>query len=283
MVTRAVLAGCLAGCLALGLGQPVLSAPPQHVVSMNLCTDQLAMMLAAPGQLVSVSYLARDPQGSAMAAEAMAYPVNHGLAEEIYRLQPDLVLAGAYSTPTTIAMLDRLGLPVAVFPPEKDFDGIRANIRRMGEVLGREAQAETLLAAFERDLAALQDDAARRPRAALYYTNGYSAGDASLAGQILAAAGLRNIAAEAGLTDAGVLALERLVLADPELLIRGRRYAGASRAEEILDHPALAVLAARSGRVGIADGDWVCGTPHVLSAIASLRDARRGLTGGDGQ
>ena len=97
MVTRAVLAGCLAGCLALGLGQPVLSAPPQHVVSMNLCTDQLAMLLAAPGQLVSVSHVARDPRASALADQAMAYPVNHGDAEEIYLAKPDLVLAAASS------------------------------------------------------------------------------------------------------------------------------------------------------------------------------------------
>ena len=40
---------------------------PRRVVSINLCTDQLAMMLAAPGQLVSVSQLAGDPHSSAMA------------------------------------------------------------------------------------------------------------------------------------------------------------------------------------------------------------------------
>ena len=29
---------------------------------MNLCTDQVAMLLAAPGQLISVSDLAQDPR-----------------------------------------------------------------------------------------------------------------------------------------------------------------------------------------------------------------------------
>lgn len=170
MVARIV----LAGCLALGLGLPAEAAPPQRVVSINLCTDQLAMLLAAPGQLVSVSYLARDPQSSAMADEAEDYPINHGLAEEIYRLRPDAVLAGAYTAPTTLSMLRRLGVPVVQFPLEADFDGIRANILRMGAVLGREAPAEALAARFDSDLATLLDQPSCRPSAALYYADGYT-------------------------------------------------------------------------------------------------------------
>ncbi|HHW34710.1 MAG TPA: ABC transporter substrate-binding protein [Paracoccus solventivorans] len=278
MVGRLLRAGCIA--LGLWLGGAVHAAPPQRVVSMNLCTDQLAMLLAAPGQLVSVSYLAQDPQASTMVEQARAYPVNHGLAEEIYRLRPDLVLAGAYTTRATVAMLQRLGVPVAIFPPEADFDGIRGNLRRMGELLGREAEAEAQIAAFDHGLAALMDAPVQRPTAALYYANSYTSGRDSLAGRIVEAAGLHNIAADAGLSGGGVLALEQLVLANPDLLIRGRRYAGRSRAEEVLDHPAVAALAERAGQTGIADQDWVCGTPRVLGAIARLRDARLGLEQG---
>ncbi|WP_294932236.1 ABC transporter substrate-binding protein [uncultured Paracoccus sp.] len=269
-----------AGCVALGLGLPALAAPPQRVVSMNLCTDQLAMLLAGAGQLISVSHLARDPLSSSMTEEAARYRVNHGLAEEIHRLRPDLVLVGSHSAPATVAMLERLGVPVAVFPPAGDFDGIRANLGKMGEVLGREAEAEAQISAFDQGLAALVDELAARPRAALYEANGYSTGDSSLAGQIMLAAGLDNIAAEAGLTGGGVLALEQLVLANPDILIRGRRYAGASRSEEILGHPALAALAEGAGQGVIADHDWVCGTPRVLAAIAALREIRLELEEG---
>lgn len=278
MVKHLLRAGCI--MLGLWLGGVAHAAPPQRVVSMNLCTDQLGMLLAAPGQLVSVSYLAQDPLSSSMVDEALTYPANHGLAEEIYRLQPDLVLAGAYTTRATVAMLQRLGVPVAIFPPEDDFDGIRGNLRRMGAVLGREAEAEAQVAAFDQGLAALMEMPARRPRAALYYANSYTSGANTLAGRILEAAGLHNIAADAGLSGGGVLALEQLVLANPELLIRGRRYKGASRAEEILDHPAVAALTKDAGRTSIADQDWVCGTPRVLAAITKLRNARLGLEEG---
>lgn len=267
----------LAGCLALGLGLPVWAAPPQRVVSMNLCTDQLAMLLAAPGQLISVSHVARDPLSSAMPDQAAAYAGNHGLAEEIMYMQPDLVLTGAYAAPATVAMLRRLGTPVTAFQPETDFDGIRANIRKMGEVLGRVPEAEAMVAAFDRDLAALRDMPSHRPSAALYYANGYTSGDHSLAGRIMDAAGLTNIAAAAGLSQGGVLSLEALVRANPDLLIRGRRYGGASRAEDILDHPAVLALAEGAGQAAMADSDWVCGTPYVLRAVAKLRAAREAL------
>ena len=73
MVIRGRLAAlAFAGSLAL----PAFAEAPGRVVSINLCTDQLAMMLAAPGQLVSVTYLAQDPRASVMTAEARAYPVN---------------------------------------------------------------------------------------------------------------------------------------------------------------------------------------------------------------
>lgn len=270
MVTRWLLAGLLLACLAL----PVAAQAPRRVVSMNLCTDQLAMQLAAPGQLVSVSYLARDPAASAMVDEAAALPVNHGLAEEIYLLRPDLVLAGSWSTAATVALLRRTGIPVEVFPPETDLAGIRANIARMGRVLGREAQADAMLTAFDADLARLGPAPEPRPKAALFATGGYTSGSDSLAGQIVTLAGYANIADGLGLTQGGILSMEQLLLARPDLVILGRRYPGQARAQELLDHPALRPLLRDRASATISDPDWVCGTPRILRAAASLRAAR---------
>lgn len=264
-----------AGCLAIGLTLPAWGQDaPRRVVSMNLCTDQLAMMLADRDQLVAVSYLARDPHSSVMASEAEHYQINHGLGEEIVRLKPDLVLAGAYTTPATVAMLKRLDIPVAVFQSEDSFEAIRDNLHRMGQLLRRDAQAKALIRQFDADLLSISDAPAARPSAALYYANGYSPSDRSLAGQIIKAAGLHNIAADFGLKDGGILSLEQLILADPDILIRGRTYGGTSRAEAVLDHPALTALVSSTRQTGMADQDWVCGTPHVLRAVARLQALR---------
>ena len=272
MVRTGLRAACLAGGLVLGAGAAL--AAPQRVVSINLCTDQLALQLAAPGQLVSVSYLAHDPASSAMAAEAAALPANRGTAEEVFLLRPDLVLAGAFTAPDTLRLLERLGARVVLFQPETSLQDIRDNTRLMGRVLGREHEAEALLARFDAGLAALPDIPARRPGAIIYGANGYVAGPDSLAGAILDAAGYRNLAADFGIAQGGTLPLEQLVLARPDLVVLGSRHAGHSRSEDMLDHPALRALLGRQPQSVIEDRGWVCGTPHVLDAIRALSAAR---------
>ena len=248
---------------------------PARVVSMNLCTDQLAMLLADGGQLISVSHIALDPLASPMVEEAARYPVNHGQAEEIFAMRPDMVLAGVYSDPYTIGLLRRLGVEVVQFPLERDFDAIRANILKMGEVLGREDAARRMVAQFDADLAAFEAVVAEQPTALLHYANNYTSGDKSLAHEILRAAGLVNATTEAGITVAGAVPLERLVLLMPDLVISGKAYPGASRAEEVLDHPALRRLRERQAGAALTDAEWVCGTPFVLRAVARLVDIRK--------
>lgn len=261
--------------LALTWAACTASAGPSRVVSMNLCTDQLAMMLAGPGQLISVTYLARDRRASAMAEDAMAYPVNHGLAEEIYLLKPDLVIAGAYTTRATTDMLRRLGIPVVVFQPANSLDEVRDRLLQMGEVLGREAEARALAQEYTTRLTALRAQSGDRPRAALYSANGYTSGDRSLAGGIMQAAGLDNIAAELGYDRSGILPLELLALSEPEMLIGSAPYPGASHAEEVMAHPVVRHLASKSGAGEIRDADWICGTPHVVQAVVALSAERR--------
>lgn len=250
-----------------------MAEAPARVVSVNLCTDQLALLLADPGQVVAVSDLSFDPTYDVDVPEGVA--MTHGQAEEVHALAPDLVLAGAFSGAATVGILQRLGHRVEVFRPDQTLDDIRANIRRMGAVLGQSARAEALVAEFDAGLAALQDKG-RRPRAALWFANGYAPGPATLAGQILDAAGFANVAAEAGIQATGFLTLEDLVLLDPEVIVTGQPYPGASRAEEILRHPVVAALN-RATVAPVTDRDWVCGTPAVLRAIAGLVAVRRGL------
>ena len=257
-------------------GTPALADGPQRVVSINLCTDQLAMLLAAPGQLLSVSFLALDPTSSAMVEEAAAFAINHSQAEEIAFLRPDLVLAGRYSNALTLQMLERLGYELLLFDPETSIADIRTNLRKMGKALGQEPRAEALIALMDRDLAALAaglpDD---RPRAALYYSAGYTLGAGSLADDILTHAGLQNIAPSLGLSGGGTLPLEALVLAGPDVIVRGQSYEGYSRDEDLLRHPVLQHFL-RPPRVALqTTPEWTCGTPQTIAVIEQLAKAAR--------
>lgn len=250
-----------------------LAGPPRRVVSMNLCTDQLAMLIAAPGQLVSISYLAADPRLSPMAAEASRYPANRGGAEQILLMRPDVVLADQWSDPAAVAMLRRLGVRVEQFDPGQTTEAIRANILRMGALLGREEAAGRVLAGYDAALAAIPRPQEPRPRAAVYGPNGWADGPASLAGRILEAAGYANVAAELGYGIGGTLPLEVLVVARPDLVIVGEGKERPARAEEILVHPALAPFRSAAATT---DATWVCPGPFVADAVRALAGLRVG-------
>jgi len=232
-------------------------------------------MLAAPGQLVSVSRLAHDPNSSAMVDAAHGLPTNGSGAEEIYLLNPDLVLAGTFTAPATVNMLRDLGIQVELFAPATALADVPQRVAQMGDALGRKAEADTLIAAFKAELAALRSDTGpSRPRAVLTYVNSYSSGNATLAGDILRAAGFDNAAAELGLSSVGTISLEELILLNPDVIVQGRDYPGAARAEDNLHHPALRALKGAHFTSDMTDRDWICGTPHVLKAVHDMRALR---------
>ncbi len=260
----------------MALALPAVADAPQRVVSMNLCTDQIAMLLAAPGQLISVSHLASDPLASSMVAEAAAYPANRGAAEQVFLMRPDLVLAGTYTAQASVDLLRGLGVTVVQVPPVSSLSEVTSQLREIGTAMGREAQSEALASAFEAELAALAPPGVPAS-AAMYYPNGYTTGSGTLSNEVLEVAGFANIGAQAGVTGGGILPLERLVMAAPQMIVTSAPYPGASRSEEILVHPALAAVRAGAGQARVSDADWVCGTPFVMNAVRAMVAARAGL------
>ena len=279
-----MLVGIVVGILLLltkGDGVAIAALPPPdpaRVVSINLCTDQQAMLLAAPGQLLSVSALAADPAVSAMADKADEFRLNYGRAEEIFLMKPDLVLAGTYTTRQTVELLKRLDIPVAEFAPETSLADVSANLLRMGRLLGREAEAERLIGEMTDGLLALEDDVpAGDKTAALYYANGYTSGDNTLAGDIVAKAGLNNIGVRAGVDGLGRLPLERLVMAAPDVIIGGDDgYDALALATAVFAHPAFKAVRAQSDYVTLASNETICGGPANLQALARLKQAVSG-------
>lgn len=262
------LAGYLAGAL------PVWAADaPGRVVSMNLCTDQLAMMLAAPGQLVSVSRIALDPVSSAMSAEAAAYPINAGIAEEVFALAPDLVLGGTYTDPFAVQMLRDLGIEVVQFPIVSQLSDIPDVVRQMGAALGRVSTADILAREVEARLDTISNVTDEGvPEAAFFFANGYSLGAGTLSHDIVTKAGFANLAERLGRSGGGRLSLEELLLNRPDVLVSAQPYPAASRSEEIMAHPAL------DGIPRVASGpEWVCGTPLTLRALDQMVALRETL------
>ena len=262
------------------------SAAPLRIVSLNLCADELVLRLAAPGTVKSVTWLARDPALSNVAALAQTVSVNRGLAEDVVPLAPDLVIAGAYTTRTAVALLRRLKIPVLELDVPRNVDEALAQITTVADAIGTQANGAQLIAEIRSRLAALDVVPATRapPIAAIYQPNGLTIGQGSLVNDLLNRAGLRNLAVERRIDNYGALPLEWLLLAQPDLLIvNAGEDRGRAMAYEVLSHPALMSRYHGDRVVSVPSAWWSCPGPRLVDVVQRLQQAARELPADAGE
>lgn len=273
-------AGALAAVLlAGGVPRPAeAESGPRRVVSINLCTDQLAVLLLPRERIAALSFLARDADLSAVAEAARELPTTHGMAEEILPLKPDLVLAGTFTTRATVRLLKAQGVPVLEIGIASGFEEIRQQVRQVAAALGETKRGEAILSAMDGKLAAARAGDRQRPSALTFAPGGFTAGAGTLSDAVLTAAGFRNRAAAAGLSGYGYLSVEALVRSPPDLLLAGDgAEARPSLAGRLLAHPALARLIPPERRARLPGALLTCGGPFTAEAVTQLAEIRTRL------
>ncbi len=250
-------------------------AAPQRVVSINLCSDQLLLLLGDPARIASVSHLARDPNASWVAEQARHFPVNRASLEEIIGLKPDLILTGAYTNALLRRALKALGYRVESIPLAKRIADIRRNIRRVAALLDRKARGEQLITHLDERLAQLREHRfARHPRALFYQPNGYTAGRDTLQDEALKLAGWENLPATLGIQGYAPIDMESLLLAKPEQFFTSPYAPGTqSLAQRRLRHPALRAATGGKPMRVMPYRYWLCGGPMIVEAIEQLQRA----------
>lgn len=281
---RQLIAWIGAAAWAIAAATNAAWAEPSRIVSLNLCTDQILLDLVPRDRIAALSFLATDPTMSPRVREAQGFPQVRGEAEEILALDPDLVFAGAYSTPATVSLLERLGQRVVKVPMASSFAEVRGVVRLMADAVGARDRGEAMISEFDRRLRVIfsEQEADRRPRAIAMQVNSLASGSGSLVDEVLSAAGYINMAAEpdiiAKLGPAGRMPLETLLLNPPDLIVLANS-AGDFRTVlgDNLRHPAFQRFAAEHESVHLPMRDWLCGTPHLAKAVETLAATRRKL------
>lgn len=215
---------------------------PQRIASLNICIDQLLWELVPRERLVSISYLTADPIWSPIAEQVKGMPVNHGLAEEIVPLKPDVIFAGEFDAPTAIELLKKLDMRVERLSLPRTLGDINTQILQLAKFIGANEKAQQMVNNIDRQVAALQTvNNGKVPLTAFWYSsNGVVIGDGTLEHELMQLAGLRNLAAERGMFGFNQLDLELLLSAKPQILIVEESQDDAfSLAREYLSHPAL--------------------------------------------
>lgn len=248
------------------------SPSPQRIVSMNVCTDQLLLLLVERSRLASLSHFAADPAWSSLTAQAAGISPNRGQADEVVALEPDLVVTSAFSGTFAARVLERLQFKVERLGFAASRDEVYAQIAQVAQWTGNDEAARQLIdttrSRIDASVQRLQPLLAGKS-ALFLSSNGIAFGSFTLQDDFLRSLGLRNVAAEAGLSGPATMPLELLLQAAPDFIItQPRGELDRQLAHPYLQHAALTQLNPR--RLSLPDRWFDCAGPWLADAYASV-------------
>src|SRR3954447_1057800 len=180
--TFAGLASACAVALAASLA-PARAADLPRIASMNVCTDQLLLTLADPGQIAGLSRYARDRFQSWAADDARHYRILSGGAEDILVLRPDVVVASLFDKRATREFLKEKGFQLAEFGVPRSLEEVKAQIREIGAILQHPDRAAAEIARLDQALARAHQAVSRKHYRVLPLSRrGWVSGSESLLG-----------------------------------------------------------------------------------------------------
>jgi iron complex transport system substrate-binding protein len=192
------------------------AADPLRVVSLDQCADQYVLALVPRAAIAGVSHRADDAD-SELRALAAGLPRVRTTTESVLAARPTVAVRYWGGDPGLVRALERRGVRVIEVEEASTFEAVEANIRRVSAALGQEGAGEALVRRQRGDLEAARG--AWSERTALYLTpSGFTAGEGTLIGAILRAAGLRNAVEGASFR---ATPMEALVLRPPALVVLG--------------------------------------------------------------
>lgn len=246
---------------------------PHRVVSLAPSITESLFLLGLDDEVVGVTQHCNYPPQAKGKAVVGSY-VQFSL-EKVLSLRPDLVLAVRDGNPrASVERLASLGVPVYVVDP-RTLEGLLETLRRLGEVLRRGQEAETIIRRMRSRLERLRDAVDGRPRPKVLLQVGIeplvSVGKGTLQDHLIWMAGGENIAASLPL-QYPILSVERVLQAGPEVILVSSMVGETDAGKELRrwkkwkEIPAVA-----SGRVHLINGDLIDRpSPRILDGLEEM-------------
>jgi iron complex transport system substrate-binding protein len=272
MRVAALLCLAAAGCAA----QP--SPHGGGIVSLNPCADAMLVELVPPDRIAAISHYSRDPGATSIPLDvARRFAVNHGTAEEIIALEPDLVIADSFTSPSTREALARSGVKTLYLGWANTIAASKAQVRELAAGVDAVPAGEAMVSRIDDAITAARTDRPLVP--ALLWIGGNTVNGANtLLDEMMVKAGFSDHAAHYGLQGTGYLPIEHVVADPPRVMLvpdQAGRDAG-SRAAQMrgwaLARSGAAVHQARFERSLVN-----CGGPVIAKAMTRLAEIRRAV------
>jgi len=259
--------------------QVTLPAEPERIVSLAPSNTEIVCALDACDRLVGVTDFDDYPAEVAGIPDVVIFAVVD--IELVVDADPDLILAaGKELTPSAvITELTDLGYPVLVLYPES-LDEVLEDIELIGAAINARDQADSLTADLSVRVAAVGDVVAGAARPRTFYEVGVFEGAIYTAGRDSFLASLIELSGGDPITGDPVtfsIALEDLLVADPELILLGdAAYDPSVTPEAVAARTGWGAMSAvQNGRVVVMLADPVITRPgpRIVDGLEALARA----------
>lgn len=228
-----------------------IATEPARIVSLTPATTEILFAIGAGDSVIATTDFDDYPPEAVELPDVASFTSVD--VEQIVGLEADLVIAGGnnFNDPEAISRLRTLGVPVVV-TYAADIDGVLRDIELVGTATGHAAAARDLVAAMRAGFDDVAAAVAAEDRPRVFYeldatSEIYTAADDSFVEEMIELAGGDPITT--GSTTSFSISLERLIDADPEIILLGDAAYGVTP-DQVTNRPGWPVMTAvREGRI----------------------------------
>lgn len=241
---------------------------PTRIVSTSPAVTEIIFALGGGNLLIGRTDFCSYP------AEAQKIESIGGISnlnvEKILSMKPDLVLSGSMIPKKSTLQMESMGVPTVCVIEQQDFDGLYDNISKIGRLINRTQEADSLVSSIKKTAQFIQQANADKQAPSVYYvvgfgaTGNFTAGGNSFINDIITMAGGHNIAAD---ITGWSYSLEMLMNSEPDFVVIRRE----DSATFCQTKPYSSLKAVREGRViGIESGLIDLQVPRNIEAVKLL-------------
>ena len=242
--------------------------PAGRIVSLGPVLTEEIYLLGAEDRLVGVTTYCTRPEAAKLKERVGS--IQDINIEKVVALKPDLVLATVLTDPRAKEKLRRLGIRVVDVPNARDFNGICDVFRMIAKILGKEQQADAIIADARQKVQALTLKLKAASKVSVFVQVGLNPlvtiGQGSFVNDLINLAGGHNIVAEPGYLQ---YAREMVLNRDPDvILISSMGFDGEREKAAWERFNSLRAVAGR--RVYILDEYLMC-SPTPVRCVTALK------------
>lgn len=242
-----------------------LSEPPERIVTLSPSAAQTLWEVGARSRVVATTEFATYLNGT---ADLERVPAADGSvnAEQVIGLDPDLVLAPGTISEGTVETLRGAGVTVFALEVPTTVDGVAEKTTLVGRLVGECEGAAATNRWMRQNVAAVERAVAGEPRPGALYLlgGGFTVGNGTFVHDVMRAAGLSNVAAEAELSGYVRISPEVVRERDPAWLLRTPEVG-------VPDDPAYGeTTAVRQNQTVVVDANYL-NQPAPRSIVRAVR------------